>query len=228
MKKFVLVIISVLAVDIIISNIVFKNTKYWENSTWEKKWWRVSSPIYHHKILSNIYKKEKWGGKIEKKLYTNSIGFRDKEIRQVEKVNLSKKRILLIGDSFIEGVGLNYENTVAGLLDEYLNDKYEVLNSAVGSYSPSIYYKKTKHYMDEGYKFDQAIIFLDMSDIFDELFIKFNSNGDILTFEETKKRSIHKKLFYTTANLNVFFLQGYEVLRSRFRDLQFDLKVVVD
>ena len=201
MKKFVLIIISVLAVDLIISNLIFKNTKYWENSTWEKKWWRVSSPIYHHKILPNIDKKEKWGGKIEKKLYTNSIGFRDKEIRQVEKVNTNKKRILLVGDSFIEGVGLNYENTISGLLDEYLNDKYEVLNSGVGSYSPSIYYKKTKYYIDEGYKFDQALIFLDMSDIFDELFIKFNSNGDILTFEETKKRSIHKKLFYSLGRI---------------------------
>ena len=56
MKKFVLIFISILAVDIIISNLIFKNTKYWENSTWEKKWWRVSSPIYHHKILPNIDK----------------------------------------------------------------------------------------------------------------------------------------------------------------------------
>ena len=40
-----------------------------------------------------------------------------------------------------------------------------------------------------------------MSDIFDELFIKFNSNGDILTFEETKKRSIHKKLFYSLGRI---------------------------
>ena len=104
MKKFFLIFISALVIDILISNLIFKNTKYWENSNWEKKWWRVSSKIYHHKILPNIDKKEKWGGKIEKKLYTNSIGFRDKEIREVEKVNLKKKRILLVGDSFLEGV----------------------------------------------------------------------------------------------------------------------------
>ena len=84
--------------------------------------------------MFNIDKKEKWGGKIEKKLYTNSIGFRDKEIRQIEKVNTNKNSILLVGDSFIEGVGLNYENTIAGLFDKYLNDKYEVVNSGVWSY----------------------------------------------------------------------------------------------
>ena len=33
------------------------------------------------------------------------------------------------------------------------------------------------------------------------MFIKFNSNGDILTFEETKKRSIHKKLFYSLGRI---------------------------
>ena len=188
-------------IDIIISNLIFKNTKFWDKSAWEKKWWRVSSPIYHHKILPNIKKKEKWGGKIEKELFTNSIGFRDKKIREIEKINLEKERILLVGDSFIEGVGLNYKNTIAGLLDKYLGNKYEVLNSAVGSYSPSIYFKKTKHYLDEGYKFDQALIFLDISDIYDELFIKFDSNENILTFEETKKQSIQKKLFYSLGRI---------------------------
>ena len=201
MKKYILIFFSILLIDIIISNLIFKNTKFWDKSAWEKKWWRVSSPIYHHKILPNIKKKEKWGGKIEKELFTNSIGFRDKKIREIEKINLEKERILLVGDSFIEGVGLNYKNTIAGLLDKYLGNKYEVLNSAVGSYSPSIYFKKTKHYLDEGYKFDQALIFLDISDIYDELFIKFDSNENILTFEETKKQSIQKKLFYSLGRI---------------------------
>lgn len=201
MKKYILLIISVLLIDLILSSLILKKTKFWVNSSWENKWWRISSQVYHHKILPNIKKKEKWGGKIERELITNSIGFRDKEVRKIEKVNLDKKRILLIGDSFIEGVGLNYENTISGLLDEYLKDDYEVLNSAVGSYSPSIYYKKTKHYLDQGYKFDQALIFLDVSDVFDELFIKFNADGEILTYEETKQRSVPKKLFYATGKI---------------------------
>ena len=191
----------ILLIDIIISNIIFKNTSYWEYSEWEKKWWRVSSPIYHHAILPNIDKVEKWGGKIEKRVITNSLGFFDKKIRIVKKIDKNKKRLLLIGDSFIEGSGLPYEDTVAGLLDKNLGEDFEILNSALGSYSPSIYYKKTKFYIDQGYEFDQALVFLDVSDIYDELFIKFNSDGNILTYEETKKQSFAKKNFYSLGRL---------------------------
>ena len=196
MKKITLIIIIIISIDLILSNLIFKNTKYWANTTWNEKWWRASSPIYHHKILPNIDNIEKWGGKLEKRLITNSIGFRDKEIRKIKKINFNKKRILLIGDSFIEGAGLNYKDTFAGLLNNHLGNKFEVLNSGVGSYSPSIYYKKTKYYIEQGYKFDQALIFLDISDIFDELFIQFDDKENILTFEETKKQNIYKKTFY--------------------------------
>ncbi len=195
------IIFFVLIIDLVLSNLIFKNTIYWSNINWEKKWWRVPSNDYHHAILPNIDQIEKWGGKIEKRVITNSIGFFDKVNREVKKSNETKKRILLIGDSFIEGSGLPYEKTFAGLLDSHLGPKYEILNSALGSYSPSIYYKKTKFYIDKGFKFDQALVFLDVSDIFDELFIKFDSSGDILTFEETKKQNFAKKAFYSTGRI---------------------------
>ena len=70
----------------------------------------------------------------------------------------------------------------------------------MGSYSPSIYYKKINFYLDQGYKFDQALVFLDLSDIYDELFIKFNENKEIMTFTETKKQNIFKKIFYQIGN----------------------------
>jgi len=195
MNKFKIIILA-LVIDVIFTNLIFKNTSFWENQEWKKKWWRVSSPIYHHAILPNIDEIEKWGGSIEKRVITNSIGFFDKENRIVEKDNKSKKRLLLIGDSFIEGAGLPYESTVAGLLDSELNDKYEILNSALGSYSPSIYFKKIEYFINQGYKFDKALVFLDVSDLFDELFIKFDTNGNILTFEETKKTNNFKKYLY--------------------------------
>ena len=197
MKKTLLIFIIALCIDIVLSNLVLKKTRHWDNKAWEEKWWRIPSKIYHHDILPNTDQYEIWGGKIKQRLITNSIGFRDKEKKNVKKINKEKKRILLIGDSFIEGSGLNYEDTLAGQLDNYLGFNYEILNSAVGSYSPSIYYKKTKYYINEGFKFDQALVFLDVSDIYDEMFIKFNNEGNILTFEETKKVSTPKKIFYS-------------------------------
>ena len=82
------------------------------------------------------------------------------------------------------------------MLDSELNDEYEILNSALGSYSPSIHFKKIEYFINQGYKFDKALVFLDVSDIFDELFIKFDTNGNILTFEETKKTNNFKKYLY--------------------------------
>ena len=193
-------ILYILIIDIILSNIVLKQTSFWDVPSWDNKYWRVQSKIYHHGVLPNVDEIESWGGKIKKRIITNSIGFFDKENRNVVKININKKRILLIGDSFIEGAGLNYEYTFSGLLDNYLGEGYEVLNSAVGSYSPSIYYKKTKYYLDKGYKFDQALVFLDVSDIYDELFIKFDQNENIILNPE-KKRNIFKKYFYFMGRL---------------------------
>jgi len=205
--KFFLII---LLVDIIISNLILKNTKYWTYTDRDEKWWRIPSKVYHHDIMPNIDKIEKWGGQIEKRVITNSLGFFDKEIREVKKINKEKKRIILIGDSFIEGSGLNYEDTFAGLLEKNLGNQFEILNSALGSYSPSIYYKKTKYFFDKGYEFNQALIFLDVSDIFDELFIKFDSEGNILTEQETKKQSFHKRTFYTIGR---FFRDNSTIFR---------------
>ena len=112
--------------------------------------------------MPNIDVTEQWGGKFKKRLITNSLGFRDFTNRNILKKN-DKKRILLIGDSFIEGAGYDYVYTIGGLLQNYLGEEFEVLNSAVGSYSPSIYFFKTKHFLSEGYQFDYALIFLDIS-----------------------------------------------------------------
>ena len=192
-------IIILLLIDIFFSNIFFKKTSIWNKINWEERYWRVQSKIYHHKILPNTDQIEKWDGKTPKRIITNSIGFFDKEVRKVEKFN-NKKRILLIGDSFIEGSGIDYEKTFFGLLSKHLGDKNEVLNSALASYSPSIYFKKTEHFINQGYKFDQALVFLDVSDIFDELFIKFNSEGEILINNKNNKLNFFKKNFYASGN----------------------------
>ena len=71
-----------------------------------------------------------------------------KEIRKIEpKDNL----IFLAGDSFLEGVGLDYNNTLLGHLEKknFRNNTY--LNSGVASYSTFIYKKKVISFI-ENYK----------------------------------------------------------------------------
>jgi len=193
MKEYFKIFLIFLIIDSLITNFFLKKTQFWENEKWKKKYHRIQSQIYHHDLLPNIEAYETWGGTLKRKIITNSLGFRDSEIKKIDKQS-NKTRILLIGDSFIEGSGYDYEFTFSGLLEKKLGNKYEVLNSAVESYSPSIYFKKTEFYLTQGYIFDKALIFLDLSDIYDELFIKFDDQQNIISEMPQSKQSLERKI----------------------------------
>ncbi len=192
--KFFALLFIISALDYSLSNLFFKSKSFWKYEKLTDFYWRIPSKEYHHDLLPNIDVIEPWGFSLSKNLITNSIGFRDFSNREVKKIS-SKKRLLLIGDSAIEGAGYDYEHTLGGLLQNNYKGTFEVLNSAVGSYSPSIYFKKIKFFINEGYKFDEAIIFLDPSDVIDELFIKWDNNENILINEkDLEKNRKSKKL----------------------------------
>lgn len=84
--------------------------KYLRNQNW---YWQ-SQPDTNHQFLHKM----------------NAYGFRDKEWK-VDKAK-GKKRILIIGDSFIEGVMATQENTIPKAFERALNDEnYEVWNGGM-------------------------------------------------------------------------------------------------
>ena len=78
-----------------------------------------------------------------------------------------RRRIVFIGDSFTEGLGVAYQDTFVGRFANAFPD-LDVLNAAVVSYSPSIYYEKLNYFLAIGLRFDEAIVYIDLSDIQDE------------------------------------------------------------
>jgi hypothetical protein len=91
------------------------------------------------------------------------------------------RRILLFGDSFTEGTGLAFEDTFAGLLQAdgmQWPDRTEFLNAGVLSYSPSLYYRKVKHLLERGLRFDELVVFSDVSDVYDEATHYFCQDDD--------------------------------------------------
>jgi hypothetical protein len=81
------------------------------------------------------------------------------------------RRVLLMGDSFTEAVGMSFEQSFAGLLYQAGGDRLDridFLNAGVQSYSPVIYYKKIKFLLRQGLQFDEVVVFSDMSDVLDE------------------------------------------------------------
>lgn len=135
---------------------------------------RIAHDDYHHGLMANFEGYETWG-RLRSKLYTNSLGFKDARVRDVPAVG-DARRVLLIGDSFTEGVGLEFEQTFAGMLHQAGQkraDKIEFLNAGVISYSPTIYYRKIKYLIDAGLKFDEVVVFSDLSDVQDEAIAYF-------------------------------------------------------
>lgn len=109
-------------------------------------------------------------GEYRYRFYANSLGFRDASTRQIL-LRSDKRRVLLIGDSFTEGMGVTFEDSYAGLLSRagaQRKPPIEFLNASVASYSPVIYYKKIKYWLERGLVFDEVVVFSDISDVEDE------------------------------------------------------------
>lgn len=128
---------------------------------------RCPDAYFHHGLLPNQFTKNKWGDKVFD-VYTNSLGFKDKESRFVP-LQSEKKRILFMGDSFTEGVGMTWEESFVGILDKEVPE-LEILNAGAVSYSPKLHYLKLKHLIEAvSLKFDEVYVFIDNSDVMDEL-----------------------------------------------------------
>jgi len=98
-------------------------------------------------------------------LNVNSQGFRDEQVRQVPLTD-PRPRILMLGDSFTESMGPWKTSFVGQIAARF--PQYEVLNGGVGGYSPSNYLNTARIALHSGLDFDEAIVFLDISDVQDE------------------------------------------------------------
>ena len=132
---------------------------------------RTPSPVYHHDLRKNVDSWSRWG-LVRYPLRTNNLGFRDERVREVPPCS-EGLRLLLVGDSFTEGIGVAYPETFAGILARELRTQdVEVLNAGVVSYSPTIYYRKTRYLLEDlGLDIDMLVVFLDGSDIPDEAWL---------------------------------------------------------
>ncbi len=140
---------------------------------------RVESERYHHDLRPNVQLRTMWLGWYE--VTTNSLGFKDQSRREVP-LQAEEERILFLGDSFTEGVGLPYEETFVGRIDAALRPKgYDALNAGVVSYSPIIYWKKAEYIIEEiGLDIDHLVVFMDISDIEDEILYELDEAGNVV------------------------------------------------
>ena len=151
-------------------------------------------------------------------ILTNSLGFKDDKKINIEK-DIDKKRIIFIGDSFTEGVLLNFEKTFAGIFKKYLAERdIDFLNAGRGGYSPIIYWTKIKHLLEiEKVKFDELYVFIDLSDTFDEYATyDLNENQNVILKNIPQSKPIQRenfigktKIFLKENTIFTYFILNY-------------------
>ena len=157
---------------------------------------RIKHKIFHHSLLPSLDANENWG-LTTYRMCTDKNGFKSncKKILSSE----TSFDIAFIGDSFTEGIGMIYEDSFVGMFAEsYPNIK--VANLGVGSYSPTIYRVKLEHLIENGYSFNHVVVFIDISDIHDELRYFRDSKG----FVYNNQPILNKINNYVTKNFSLF------------------------
>lgn len=184
MKKTFISIAIFLCVAII-CDILF--IRVYDSATRLRNSHEIRNDIYHHGFRACYDGKAKFGH-IVYNIRTNNLGFKDRSPRTVS-LRPMKERVLLIGDSFTEGIGIEYHNTFVGILNNLVeNQNIEILNAAASSYSPAIYYRKVKYLIEDvGLVFDSLICFVDISDIIDETTYCFDGKENVVMVESHDK-----------------------------------------
>ncbi len=124
----------------------------------------VRDPVRHHAFKPNCTAVYPWGGSWYD-FATNSLAFRDEKVREVPLAD-DRPRILILGDSMTEGM-LPWRDSYVGRIAAHF-PQYDFLNGAARSYSPSNYFNVAHAVLARGYKIDEVMVFIDISDVQDE------------------------------------------------------------
>ena len=130
---------------------------------------RKKHPTLHHVLIPNC------SGVVKTRDYsypftTNSLGLKDKEIALEKPEGVF--RVLVVGDSYVEGWGVAQEEGFVKVAERILNwqgKKVEVINAGVSSYSPilELEYLRASGLVLEP---DLVIMMVDPNDMHDEFF----------------------------------------------------------
>lgn len=153
---------------------------------------RTADPFLHHALRAGFSGFETWG-EARVPYSVNNLGFRDRRPREVQRKFEAGTRTLLLGDSFVEGLGLSYDDSLASALETRLARKgrpAEVLNGAVASYSPFLEARALRRFFEKGFETDSIVLFLDISDVQDEGLGTYEGLGEDGAFPPWWRRKV--------------------------------------
>ncbi len=195
----------------------------------------VTDPVRGMSLQPNCTTTRAWGRE-RYQLNINSQGFRDETVREVPPTD-PRPRILMLGDSFTESMGPWNTSYVGRLAAKF--PQYEILNGGVGGYSPSNYLSTARIALRSGLQFDEALVFIDISDVQDEAGLVHDidmAGSIVLAKHQYHYRSSYSKLrlfvskYFVLTNYvwetveRIFVGHGYYHLDHGFNGNVFDLE----
>ena len=187
---FFITFLLMIFVDFFLGNIILRKLDpYLSKTQFYERLIRIDHPVYHHGFRENvIYNKSKsFDGTFS--LCTDNHGFKYHCNKSREK----KFDFAFIGDSFVEGVGLPYEDTFVGIYEK--NSKKSVANLGVTSYGTNIYLSKINFLLNNNYHFDHVVVFIDVSDLYDDNTF-YLLNDDLSVWEKNaKEKNLKRRKF---------------------------------
>ena len=209
MRNFVIFFLILITIDFIFSQLFFLDILYKKKITEFKNdiTYRIPNEKYLYTFKKNSSFEATYNyefANIDYLINTNNLGLRDSSVRDLEK---EKVYSIVIGDSFVEGTGLDYEDTLVGILNKKLNyetfKNFEFLNAGVASYSPYIYKEKIKSLINSNnwLNVNSVVILYDKSDVGDNL--KYiNKPKSFPTIKRKYKNPRKEKLLNDFKNFN--------------------------
>lgn len=153
----------------------------------------------HHKRRPHLAIQRTWGTGRNFWLYTNDLGWRTGAPNEtVAKDPKGIFRIVLLGDSFTEGVGYDHGDIFPGILQTKLDRagrRVQVLNAGVSSYAPLLQYNRIAKFVHAGYRADLVVVLPDYSDVQDEALYDLGFNAPDETGLRTRSGITYRPLF---------------------------------
>ena len=132
-------------------------------------------------------KNAQWGN-IYYTFCTNDLSLKSECNKQITKNNY---KFAFIGDSFTEGIGVNYENTFVGLFDQVFD---KTLNLSVSGSSPNFYEKRLNYFLNEkNIKIENLFLFFDLTDLEDDFGYETKGINYIDNYEIDLSKEKYKK-----------------------------------
>ncbi len=218
--KIIIFLFIFLTIDFVCTKLIFSKilVKNLENIYLQDLDNRISNKDYKYTFKNNVEFLSKYKDTIYT-INTNDLGFRDFSSSDLDR---TQEYIILIGDSFVEGVGLNYNETIGYKLNEIMG--FTFLNAGVSSYSPYIYNKKVKTILrnNQNLKVKKVLLFLDKSDPIDdfnnkyhELPQKFSLKNESPKYKKNLSESFISYLLLK--KFNNFFEENLRSLKYRYQ-----------